>query len=206
MELFQLFLVVVFVTLSGALAPGPLFFYTLLEGTKSGTRGGLFISIGHTLFEFPYIMVLALGLQSIFKEPLARQIISFLGGGVLIIFGLIQLYSSLTKRRWESNLREKKILKSSMLMGFLFTGLNPFFLLWWVSVGSKLILDALILASIVGVITMYLFHIWIDYAFLILSAHLAKKGVNILGLKAYPALLISFSLILIFFGLYFILS
>ncbi|UCE44460.1 MAG: LysE family transporter, partial [Candidatus Bathyarchaeota archaeon] len=59
MELLDFIATVVLVTASGALAPGPLFFAAVSHGTKSGARGGLAFSIGHTLVELPLVLLLA---------------------------------------------------------------------------------------------------------------------------------------------------
>jgi len=64
MELLNFIVTVVLVTASGALAPGPLFFATVSHGTRSGAKGGLAFSIGHTLVEFPLVLLLAL----VFRE------------------------------------------------------------------------------------------------------------------------------------------
>jgi small neutral amino acid transporter SnatA (MarC family) len=61
-----------------------------------------------------------------------------------------------------------------------------------------------VLASLVGVLVMYLAHIWMDYAFLGLSAHLSRRGVSLLGSKGYRAIFALFSLALIYFGILFI--
>jgi len=200
MEIIDIFLTVVIVSLSGALSPGPLFFCSIIDGAKKGAKGGFYISLGHTTFEFPYVFLLALGLQNLILQ--FKFSVTLMGGLALIFFGSLQIYESFKEKKPKSNLK----FTNSIILGLIFTGLNPFFLLWWVTVGLKLILDSLTLASLTGLILMYLFHIWIDFLFLTLVAYLAKKGINLLGLKFYPFLLFSFSSLLIIFGIYFIIS
>ncbi|GBC75305.1 hypothetical protein HRbin06_00622 [archaeon HR06] len=200
MEIIEIFLIVVIVSLSGALSPGPLFFCSIIDGAKKGAKGGFYISLGHTLFEFPYVFLLSLGLQNLILN--FKFEISLIGGLALIFFGSLQMYEAFKEKKPKNNLR----FTNSIILGVIFTGLNPFFLIWWVTVGLKIILDSLTLASLTGLLLMYLFHIWIDFLFLTLSAYLAKKGINLLGLRIYPLLLFSFSSLLIIFGIYFIIS
>jgi len=90
------------------------------------------------------------------------------------------------------------------VIGLLFTGLNPYFILWWLTVGSNLILLALEFAALAGVVFMFLCHVWMDYVWLTSVAYFAKRGVNALGSRWYRALLGVFGAILIYFGVSFL--
>jgi threonine/homoserine/homoserine lactone efflux protein len=90
--------------------------------------------------------------------------------------------------------------------GLIFTGLNPYFLLWWLTVGAELILISLAFASFLGVIFMYLCHVWMDYVWLISIAYFAKKGTDIAGSNGYRILLGLFGFIIIYFGISFIMN
>ena len=201
----QFVLTVVLVTASGALAPGPLFIATVSHGAKHGVKTGLLFSIGHTLVEFSLVLVLAFGLLTLTNEPMIKTIIGLSGGIVLIVFGLFQLRAIFFKasdKKTEKNLSFPHL----FLIGIAFTGLNPYFILWWMTVGAQLILISLAFASFLGVIFMYLCHVWMDYVWLISIAHFSKKGKNILGMKWYRYLIGIFGGFLIFFGLRFIIS
>jgi threonine/homoserine/homoserine lactone efflux protein len=78
--------------------------------------------------------------------------------------------------------------------------------LWWLTIGSVLIVQALAFAAIIGVLVMYASHVWMDYAFLTSLAYFAKKGKNIAGSKYYKLVLIAFGLILVYYGLSFIMD
>ena len=102
--------------------------------------------------------------------------------------------------------RTGRLPASSLVLGFALTGLNPYFILWWLTIGSVLIVQALAFAAIIGVLIMYVSHVWMDYAFLTALAYFAKKGKSIVGSKYYKAVLIAFGLILVYFGLSFTLN
>jgi len=202
MDIFTFIATVVVVTASGALAPGPLFFTNITHGTQSGAKGGLAFSVGHTIIELSLVIFLAFTLQIVINEPLIKLGVGIAGGVALLIFGVLQIRGALTSK--PKAVGEKASLKSPLLLGTVFTGLNPYFIIWWLTVGLTLIITALELASFVGVLIMYVSHVWMDYAWLIGTAYLAKKGTNLAGKKGYRIIMVIFGLILVFFGLYFL--
>lgn len=205
MDVFSLIVTVVVVTASGALAPGPLFFAAVAHGAKSGARGGLIFSVGHSIIEFSLVMLLALGLLSFATEPAVKLVIGAIGGTALLVFGALQIRETLASK---SNKPSKWDIpsKNPLLLGLLFTGLNPYFIIWWLFIGVKLIFDSIALASLAGVVLMYVAHVWMDYAWLTVVAYLAKKGTNIVGSKGYRIIMTAFALILIYFGLNYLIS
>lgn len=196
---------VIGVTASGALAPGPLFFKNISEGAKSGARSGLAFAVGHTLVEFSLVIVLALGLLSVVDQPFVRLVVGIVGGTALLIFGVMQILESTSSRPFEES-KEAGGLKSNLLIGTIFTGLNPYFVLWWLSAGLRLIWDSLMLASLVGVVIMYAAHVWMDYAWMIGIAYLARRGTKLVGRQGFRIVMMVFGVVLIGFGLYFVLT
>lgn len=205
MELFEFIITVVLVTASGALAPGPLFFATISHGTKSGIRSGLIFSISHTVVEFSLIIFLALGLITIASEPIVRLLIGISGGSVLILFGAIQIKKIITNKTEEDN-RLNGSNHRLFFIGLAFTGFNPYFILWWLTVGTQLILIALEFGALLGVLFMYICHVWMDYVWLISISYFAKKGLDVIGLKWYRPIMILFGVILIYFGFNFLIG
>ena len=209
MELLNFIVTVVLVTASGALAPGPLFFAAVSHGTRSGARSGLVFSIGHTLIEFPLVLLLALVFGEVASEvagePAVKVSTGVAGGLFLLIFGAMQIRHFLTS---ESDTPDYGGITSRnpLLLGLVFTGLNPYFIVWWLTVGSKLVVDALAFASLLGVLLMYISHVWMDYAWLTIIAHFAHVGTKIIGTRWYRAAMTLFGAVLIYFGLTFLLS
>jgi len=205
MDPLMFIVMVISVTASGALAPGPLFFTLISHGAKSGAKGGFLFSVGHTLVEFPLVILLALGLLTAASQPAAKIITGLVGGATLLVFGALQIRGSI-KSKFESDNPSGIASKNPLMLGVIFTGLNPFFIAWWLTVGGKLILDALVFASFAGILLMYAAHVWIDYAWLTAVAYLARLGTNIAGSKIYRVVLTVFGGILLFFGFLFLLS
>lgn len=205
MEILAFVATIVIVTASGALAPGPMFFATVTHGAKHGAKTGLIFSVGHTIVEFSLIMLFALGLLTIASEPLVKIIIGIVGGIVLIFFGAFQIRNSI-KSNPEELKKPKSTYRHLFLIGLAFTGLNPYFILWWMTAGAQLIVLALEFAALLGVVFMFICHVWMDYVWLTGVAYFAKKGTNVMSLKWFKYLMIIFGIALIYFGVTFILG
>ena len=202
---------VILVSASGVLSPGPLFFINIIYGSKQAVTGGIKIAFGHTIVEFPLVIALALGLftfSQIFVNNENLKIISIIGGIAIVVFAFSQIIS-ITKAKGDKQnmyiaISEKK---GPILLGVIFSALNPFFLLWWLTVGSKLITDSIHFFGLLnGILFLFSFHIWMDYAWLVITSYLIYRGVSVLKSKFYSVFLISISTILAFYGVYVILN
>jgi threonine/homoserine/homoserine lactone efflux protein len=205
MDITTFILSVIIVTASGALAPGPMFFANITQGIKYGARSGLAFSVAHSIIEFAIVILLAIGVFSIAHEASIKLIIGLAGGLALIAFGIFQIHETVNPKL----LSERKMgkLGNPLILGAIFTGLNPYFILWWLTAGVKLISDAWMLGlSWLGIGIMYLAHVWMDYVWLVATAYLAKKGTTVIGSKGYRIALIGFGLLVICFGFYFLIS
>jgi len=197
---------VVLVSVSGVLGPGPLFLASTLRATKLGTLSGIQCAIGHTIVEAPLVFGFSLGL-ALLLNPASLKVIGILGGSVLLVFAFLQFLQASRKVDMSStqlpDLWEKR---PGIVLGIIFTGLNPFFILWWLTVGSALISQAILLGSLGGVALMFAAHIWMDYAWLGGTATIAGRGKQLLFGKWYKILLIVFGIAMAYFGIVFILS
>ena len=203
MDIFNFAGTVVLITASGALAPGPLFFATISHGSRFGAKSGLIFSISHTMVEFAIVLLLAFGLLSVSSEPLVQLAVGVAGGVMLLFFGSKQIYESVSSS-FEERFSRPIIQRNLVFLGIFLTGLNPFFLVWWLTAGAQLILLALEFGSIPGVLLMYAFHVWMDYLWLTSIAHFSEKGRSIIGLRPYRIMMAIFGALLIYFGLSFI--
>ena len=195
---------VITLSASGALAPGPLFFVTITHGIKTGTKSGLIFSIAHGIIEFSLVMLLALGLLSVANESTVKLVVGTTGGTALIVFGAMQIRGSLHKSdKIETGQGASKNL---FLVGLALTGLNPYFIVWWLTIGANLILFSLEFADLGGVIFMYVCHVWIDYVWLIFLSGFAKRGAKIIRFKWYRVLIAIFGAVLIYFGFSFLID
>lgn len=197
---------VILVTASGALSPGPLSVSTIGIGAKQGWKGGIMVSIGHMLVEFPLVIAIALGAIAFISNESIKSIIGVCGGIVLILIGLLMI-RDFTRHKEENNKIEsnsskrKKILTSPILVGILLSAFNPYFIIWWVFIGGVLAIEAFAIAAFIGIVVMFLAHIWMDYVWLTFLAYAPSKGKAIFKSTGYKVLMLSIAILLILFGL-----
>jgi threonine/homoserine/homoserine lactone efflux protein len=194
-------LTVITISVSGVMAPGPLFAANVAYGLKGGVKTGLKMAYGHTVVELPLVILIGIGAISLTTISQFREIISILGALGLFVFAGIQIRSIIKK---PSVVFEGK--HGPFLAGILLSGLNPFFLIWWFTIGFKLITDALVIYSVIGIGIMFGFHIWMDYAWLCFVAFLSSKGKRIISNKNYTIFMLAISGILVYFGINFLIQ
>jgi threonine/homoserine/homoserine lactone efflux protein len=196
---------VIAISASGVLAPGPLFFANVFWGSLGNKWSGLKVAYGHTVIELPLIILLAEGLFTLDAPRKYLFVISLLGGIGILGFAFFQLINNLRKRR-ENIVKPPATSKGPFILGLSLTVLNPFFMLWWLTAGLKLIADSAQFGAITGAIILFSFHIWMDYAWLALTAYLASRGAALLKSKYYRVLLFLLSSLLIYYGIYYLLQ
>ena len=188
---------VLLISLSGVLMPGPLFAVTIKRAEKSRISGVL-IAIGHGIVEFP-LMVLIYFVLSEFTVPLIVQVVVGLIGGALMVFMGIQNFRNRNK--------QDKVMVSPMrdtiFAGVYTTAINAGFILWWLTVGTTLILNA----RLFGLLGFSIFtgvHWFTDFAWYTIAAFLVFKSQHLWNNRVRLGITMFCVLIFIGFGLYFI--
>jgi threonine/homoserine/homoserine lactone efflux protein len=208
---------VVLLSASGVLSPGPLFLMNLVYGAKQGYKAGLKIASGHAMIELPLIIILAISFFQLTNTTVITYNLNALGlvGGIsIIIFAIIQIINTTRNKRNKSlfdnsnnNYRVSFIADKPILLGIIFSALNPFFIAWWLTVGLTLISDSISLFGVAtGSVLLFSFHIWMDYIWLILTSYLISKGISIIKTRYYYFLFMGLNIILTFYGMYMIVS
>ena len=195
-------IMVVAISASGVMSPGPLFSANIIYGLKEGKIAGLKIAVGHTIVEFPLIILLGTGIITSNIFPEFRVLIAVIGALGLFAFAGLQI-KSIFQKNFQKNIKPSR---GPILAGIFLSALNPFFIIWWLTVGLKLITESIELWGFLGIIILFLFHIWMDYVWLYIVAFFASKSSNFLSNRNYKILIISLAIILIYFGFKFILE
>jgi threonine/homoserine/homoserine lactone efflux protein len=137
---FYLFLAsVALISLTGVLMPGPLFAVTIEKAAKRKTAG-LLIAVGHGIVEFPLMFLIYYGIEQIVASEILQtvQITVGLVGGLLMMFMGVQTFRNRNKtiEKYESPKHE------SLIAGIWTTAANAGFILWWLTIGTTLIITA----------------------------------------------------------------
>jgi len=201
-QFFEFAILVIIVSVSGVMAPGPLFAANVSYGLKGGAKTGIKMAIGHTIVELPLVILLGIGVFSLEIFPEFRTIISILGAITLFVFATLQIKTALRKEKTKiSNPKQ-----GPLVAGILLSALNPFFIIWWLSIGFKLISDAMILWSFGGILIMFVLHIWMDFVWLGAVSFFASKSSGILSNRNYKVLMLGISGMLVYFGITFLIE
>ena len=201
-QFFEFAILVIIVSVSGVMAPGPLFAANVSYGLKGGWKTGIKMAIGHTIVELPLVILLGIGVFSLEIFPEFRTIISILGAITLFVFATIQIKTVLRKEKIKiSNPKQ-----GPLIAGILLSALNPFFIIWWLAIGFKLISDAMILWSFGGILIMFVLHIWMDFVWLGAVSFFASKSSGILSNRNYKVLMLGISGMLVYFGITFLIE
>ena len=194
---------VIALSASGVLAPGPLFFANLAYGTRHDKWSGIKVAYGHTTVELPLIIILAAGLFTFDSAKKYANVVGLVGGIAILAFAGLQIASILKEKRGHN---APTIAGSigPVIVGVTLSALNPFFILWWFTVGLKLISDSAAFGVALGVVILFALHIWMDYAWLVSTAYLASRGAFALRSRYYPILFLGLTVVLIYYGVSFV--
>ncbi len=193
-EVLLLILEIQIFTVSGALAPGPLSMATFGAGLKEGWKAGIFSATGHLIAELPIFYLIALGLLTVESVLEVRWLLLIVGGLFLIYLAIqhIRIDVEWFEARGDS--------RHPLLIGFIFSLFNPYFILWWVMIGSIFIYDTLKLLGFGFLPLIYLTHVWMDYFWLTFLSILAGYGVKRFGGRIVRIVNIVLGFILLFFA------
>ena len=189
-QIIEFSLLVIIISASGVMSPGPLFAANITYGLKEGAKSGIKIAIGHSIVELPLIILLGIGVFSLEIFPEFRTAISIFGAITLFGFAGMQIRTILKK----NNNITIKPKQGPIITGILFSALNPFFIIWWLTIGFKLISDAMMIWAFAGILIVFVLHIWMDFAWLGITAFLASKSKRIISNKNYKIMVLGLSM------------
>jgi len=191
---------VVVISLSGVMAPGPVTAVAIAKGPRSRFAGAL-IAVGHGIVEFPLMILLILGIGRILKLTYTQIIIGLAGGAFLLIMATQMLHSAYRPD-------EQKVAatnRSPVVLGIVLSAGNPYFLVWWATVGLALATRATGLG--IWAFAMFAVVHWLcDFIWLTLLSWASFKGSVLLGGKSGRIVPIICAGVLRLFGLYFIID
>jgi len=127
---------------SGAVVPGSLLVVVVRESVRSGWAAGPVMMIGHGILELIAIALLITGLISFARAPRARGAIGLVGGVVLVCLGyqtftLSGETGAAALRGWGGGGAHSgaPLLRLAWL-GALMSMANPYWWLWWATIGT----------------------------------------------------------------------
>ncbi|MBW2091706.1 MAG: LysE family transporter [Deltaproteobacteria bacterium] len=206
------------VALTGAMAPGPLLTYTIIKSAQTTRRGyltGLWVITGHAILETLIIVFLLLGFSFVVKNIHFVRAIGVVGGLILACFGgsiIRDVYRGKISTSFlnasknqdsDSHSPENKGLKNPVLGGFFVSMSNPYWWIWWATIGFAFMIQFDIsFKQWPKLLSFFIGHEAGDLAWYLLVSVLAFFGLRHLNKKAYYAILIACAVFMILFGIY----
>lgn len=195
-----LFLLSVFaISLTGAMMPGPVTAVAITNGSRRKEAGAL-IALGHGLVELPVILLIYFGLASFFESDTVRIAVGLVGGLVLIWMG----FNMFRSRPSAFNAKEERA-HGSILAGLTLTAANPYFFVWWATVGATLVVSARDFGG-AGVAAMGVTHWLCDFGWLLLISWVVYKSRHLWTQRVNRVVFGICAAILAGFGSWFIIS
>jgi threonine/homoserine/homoserine lactone efflux protein len=179
--------------------PGPMFAVTLAKSYKSPWAGTQ-MSLGHAVIEVPLILLIYFGFAQFFQNSTVQLVLSVLGGGMILWMGISMFHA-----RTEVVRGGRETPYSAFTAGIIMSGLNPFFLLWWATIGSMLVMRFLDFGT-KGLVIFIIAHWLCDLVWLSFVSMTVYKTRSLWGMRIQEGMFIACSLLLAGFGIWFIIS
>lgn len=193
------------VALSGALMPGPLLAITIGEAARRGFWAGPLLILGHALLEMALVVLLVLGLSQFIESKLVLGIVGIVGGTVLVGMGFLTARSGWQRATvpiGSANTAKSRLLVISGVLGSVS---NPYWFLWWATIGTTYLLWAMGVGSL-GVASFFTGHILADFSWYALVAFVIATGKRAMSDNLYRWLLMVCGLAVMALGGYFAVS
>ncbi len=188
------------VALSGALMPGPLLTYTVAEAARRGFWAGPLIMMGHGALELALLILLLLGIGAIINQPWIMGVVALTGAAVLWWLGYDLLSSVRTTRLDLSGTGAGRF--HPFWAGVLMSLANPYWLIWWVTLGLTYVLFAYNY-GLLGVAFFFFFFFLADLVWYSLVAMAVAQGKRFLSDRLYQGFMAACAIFLMVFGCFF---
>ena len=203
-----IFIKALFIGYSGAVMPGALLTYVINQSLKKGIKVGYLTIIGHAILEMILIVLIFLGLNAVLSSTIMSIVISFVGGALLVYFGVAGVLEVLQKKltvEIDENAKTDSDGKI-ILSGGLISLANPYFIIWWAGIGMALLFESYKAFGVLGVVVFAIGHFLADLTWYLFVSGVITKTKGFLNKKAYAVLAFVLSTALVGFGIYYFIS
>jgi threonine/homoserine/homoserine lactone efflux protein len=198
LSLVEIFLFSFLIGLTGALAPGPTLVATVTASIRGGWTTGPKVTLGHIVIEALVALLILAGVATVVQGY--THLIAAIGGCALIGFGLLTIRGASTASLHQGPADSAQ---GPVLAGLLTSAANPFFWIWWLSVGSGFLLDQL--STGILAVTVFMAGHWAaDLGWFTAVSTGVYRGGEVLPEPAYRMVLRGCGVLLVLFGCYYL--
>jgi threonine/homoserine/homoserine lactone efflux protein len=177
--------------------PGPLLTVTISESPRRGLMTGPLLIAGHAILELALVLALLMGLAPLLKTEPVFIVIALAGSAVLLWMG-IGMFKSLPTMVLVTQGQNKKG-RNLILSGALMSIANPYWSIWWATIGLGYILHSMD-AGTMGVVAFFSGHILGDLFWYAAVSAAVWKGRQLLSDRGYRILIGACAVFLIAFS------
>ncbi len=189
------------IAFSGAVMPGPLLTVTISETTRRGAWAGPLLVLGHGVLEMAMVSALLFGLGPFLQQDTVAAAVGVVGAGVLAYMaaGLFRSIPSLSVTARPENVPTRR---SPVIMGALMSLANPYWTIWWATIGLAY-LSACRHLGLAGVVAFFTGHIMGDLVWYAAVSWSFTHGRRFLSDTAYKTIMAICGAALVFFAVWF---
>ena len=196
------------VGLSGAMSPGSYLTVTIARTMQKGPLSASLMLVGHALLEAVLLIGFAFGLQHFLQLTTVTLVLAIVGGAVLLWMGGGLLAGAVRGTIAADLVDAEGAGMSGHPLGAVAHGAivslsNPYWTVWWATIGVKLVADGLAIGPL-GVVAFFVGHQLADvswYAFVIIVVH---RGKGLLTPRVYCTIMGLLGAVLLYIGVRFI--
>ena len=155
------------------------------ESFKRGYKAGTSVVFGHVVAETGMVLLLGLGLSQIIGLKAPFIAICVIGGIFLVFMGINLIHSSQGRGSIQTAAEKPTLAYGPIYSGIITSLSNPFFFLWWFTVGAAFMFEGLRLAGLVGLAAFLVGHWPSDFSWYGFVSICTDRGAAIAGDKTY---------------------
>lgn len=186
--------------------PGPLMTVTIRQTLKRGIWAVIFTVSAHALTEAFAVLGLLLGLGRFMSSAPVSGTVAVCGGLVMAWMACGMIKDALSNRLLlDLTLPGQAASKGAFLQGLLATVSNPYWLIWWATIGANFTGMSKGYGN-AGLLAFYFGHILADFSWLLLIGIMLVKGRKLITDRIYRGITLVLGIFLAFFAVYFFIS
>jgi len=192
---------------SGAMMPGPMLAVVVAETPRQGARAGPLVVLGHALLELALLAALVVGLGSFLEGEGVQAAVSLAGGVMLVATGaamVVAVARGSAKLEWDADGDGAGRVRT-VLGGVVSSLANPYWTLWWVTIGLGLLTKAYAV-GVAALVAFYVGHILGDLTWYTAVSGAISAGRRWIGQRTYRVTLVVAACFLFVLAAWFLIS